>query len=85
MIIFQGPTDDPVISKLRMAFVALVMEYKIYTDMEREKVIALGVVFLESAFVAHSELLKSFIEWYKEISYGIESNLNGRVSKRKET
>ena len=59
---------------------ALVMDYKRYTDMEREKVIALGVVFLESSFVAHSEHLNRLIEWYKEILYRIESNLNGRVT-----
>lgn len=38
----KGPTEDVVISKLRLAFEVLVKEYKVFTDQEREKVVAAG-------------------------------------------
>lgn len=38
----KGPTEDAVISKLRIAFEALVKEYKTFTDEEKEKVVAAG-------------------------------------------
>ncbi|XP_043708276.1 protein translocase subunit SecA, chloroplastic isoform X2 [Telopea speciosissima] len=38
----KGPTRDDVIAKLRSAFVAIVEEYKIYTEEERKKVVLAG-------------------------------------------
>ncbi|KZV57600.1 preprotein translocase secA subunit [Dorcoceras hygrometricum] len=38
----KGPVQDEVISKLRMAFLDIVREYKVYTEEEREKVVSAG-------------------------------------------
>ncbi|XP_078444412.1 albino or Glassy Yellow 1 [Wolffia australiana] len=38
----KGPTGDPVITKLREAFLKIVEEYKVYTEEEKKKVIASG-------------------------------------------
>ncbi|KAF5937241.1 hypothetical protein HYC85_024747 [Camellia sinensis] len=41
-IIFQGPAQDEVIAKLRNAFLEIVTEYKVYTEVERKKVVSAG-------------------------------------------
>lgn len=37
----QGPTEDPVVAKLREAVQAILMEYKTFTDEEKRKVMIL--------------------------------------------
>ncbi|KAL3827729.1 hypothetical protein ACJIZ3_016531 [Penstemon smallii] len=38
----KGPVQDEVISKLRSAFLEIAIEYKVYTEAEREKVVSAG-------------------------------------------
>lgn len=38
----KAPTEDPVTSKLRDAFMKMVEEFKVQTDLEKQEVIALG-------------------------------------------